>query len=153
MPDFNKFSVQIPDKRLSLKYFATMLLFLSSFALLPPTTNAQQEKTITKSVQFAKGKSSAIIRGIAQPYIYYAYTVRAKADQEMEVRLTSSNKNVYFTVFAPGGLGALTGEEEVTNFSEILDKSGIYKIMVFSKADAGNSAYSLKISVTEGEKY
>lgn len=153
MFDFKKLSARLFDARLSLKSFAAALLFLSAFALLPIAASAQKEKIVTKPVAFTKGKSSATVKGTAQAYTTYAYTLRTKANQNMNIRLTSANKNVFFTVFAPGGLGALTGEDEVTDFDEILDKTGVYKIMVFSKSDAGASSYTLKITVTNGEKY
>ena len=126
---------------------AVALAIGCALAVLPNSIRAQETKIVTKSVQFAKGKTSTVIKSTAQAYTNYAYTARAKANQHLNVSLTSPNKNVYFTVFAPGGLDAMTGDEEVTIFNERLEKTGVYKIMVFSKSDAGASSYALKISV------
>lgn len=134
--------------RIRLRRFACAALLIGGAAMLVvPPANAQKGTVITKSVRFAKGKSSAILKGTAQAYTSYAYTLRASEGQEMSVTVTSPDDNVYFSVFAPGGLGAFSGIEDITEWTDRLPKTGVYKIMVYSKSDVGASVYSLKISV------
>jgi len=130
-----------------LSALATVLLIGCATAFLPVLANAQKGTVITKSVRFAKGKSSAVVKGTAQAYTTYAYTLRASEGQEMNVSLVSPNDNVYFTVFSPGGLGAFSGEDDLTDWTDMLPKTGTYKIMVFNKSDVGASSFTLKISI------
>lgn len=144
---FNRKKLSAFVRRFRFKHLAAALLIASSSAFLPIETNAQKGTVITKSVGFAKGKSSATVKGKAQAYTTYAYTLRASEGQEMTVSVSSPNDNVYFTVFSPGGLGAFSGEDDLTDWTDMLPKTGTYKIMVFSKSDAGASNFTLKISI------
>lgn len=151
MSDSNKFSAIAG--RFRFNQLAMILLIAATVVFTANTANAQKGTIITKPVRFAKGKSSATVKGTAQAYTTYAYTLRASEGQEMTVSVVSPNRNVRFTVFSPGGLGAFSGEEDLTNWSDMLPKTGTYKIMVFSTSDAGASEYTLKITISEGEKY
>jgi len=135
------------NRQIRFQYLAIVLLIGCATVFTPVAANAQKGTVITKSVRFAKGKSSAVVKGTAQAYTTYAYTLRAKEGQDMTVSLASPNDNVYFTVFSPGGLGALSGEEDLTDWTDTLPKTGTYKIMVFSKSDVGASSFTLKISI------
>lgn len=134
-------------RRFDFRYLTIVLLIGCAAIFLPSPANAQKGMVITKSVRFAKGKSSAVVKSGAQDYTTYAYTLQAKEGQEMTVSVSSPNDNVRFTVFSPGGLGAFSGEEDLTEWTDMLPKTGTYKIMVFSTSDVGASAYKLKISV------
>lgn len=149
MFNFKNLSTRNFNRIFSTKYFAAALLFLSAFAFLSTDANAQKERTITKKVVFAKGKTSTVIRGTAQAYTYYAYTVSARKNQFIVVDLNSPKENVYLTVFEPGALEPMNAspEEDVSSFSGDLPKTGTYKIMVFTKADAGASPFTMRISI------
>jgi hypothetical protein len=149
MFNFNQVSTQNFNRRFSLKTFAFAFLLFSTFALLPADASAQTERTITKKVAFAKGKTSTIIRGTAQAYTYYAFAVSARKNQFIVIDLNSPNENVYLTVFEPGGLEPMNAspEEDVSSFSGDLTKTGTYKIMVYAKSDAGASPFTMRISI------
>ena len=106
-----------------------------------------------EEVQFAKGASSAVIKGQLKGDATIDYTVRAAAGQTLAVKLQKSNAQNYFNVLPPGSTGVAmfvgdTGE----NYSGLLPTDGDYTIRVYLMRPAARrgeaSSYTLTIGVT-----
>lgn len=102
----------------------------------------------TQRVRFQRGKTVAIIRGVARTPGIYVWVVRAKAGQHMTVHLTSSNKGVELSVYGPhdenpdDALGVYDWEGD-------LESSGDYQIILINNREGKprNPAYTLEVSV------
>ena len=107
----------------------------------------------TERVQFAKGATSAIIKGHLKGYSDVDYLVRGGAGQTITVSLKRSNLLNYFNVLPPGSKDVAmyvgqTGED----FKGVLPADGDYKIRVYLVRAAARrnetSRYTLTVSVT-----
>ena len=78
---------------------ATMVLVLAQSVMGTAVADAgiRQEK-----VQFAKGASSAVIKGQIKGDTTVDYVVRAAAGQTLSVKLQKTNTSNYFNVLPPG---------------------------------------------------
>jgi hypothetical protein len=102
----------------------------------------------SKRVNFQRGRTTSVIRGVARTPGIYEYVLRAKSGQHMTVHLTSSNKGVEFSIFGPngrdphGGLG-------VDDWEGGLESSGDYKITLINNRIkiTRNPTYVLEITV------
>ncbi|MEX5411450.1 g-type lysozyme inhibitor [Atlantibacter hermannii] len=92
------------------------------------------DNVTTVPVQFAKGTSSAQMKGTFAGYDSINYTVTAKQGQQMTVKIAGSN-NANFNVFAPGatpGAAEALGSGYVGgDWSAKLPASGNYTVQVF----------------------
>ncbi len=128
----------------------------ASFVFIQPvvgTATAAEQIIRTERVQFAKGSTSAVIRGRLKGYSDVDYLVRAGAGQTITVTLKKSNLSNYFNVLPPGSTDVAmyvgqTGED----FSGMLPTDGDYIIRVYLVRAAArrneSSNYTLTISVT-----
>lgn len=111
------------------KYLASTLLCC---LLAAPAFAADNVTTVP--VQFAKGTSSAQMKGTFAGYDSINYTVTAKQGQQMTVKIAGSN-NANFNVFAPGatpGAAEALGSGYVGgDWSAKLPASGNYTVQVF----------------------
>ncbi len=101
---------------------------------------------LTKTVRFAKGKSSAsydgaVIRGESD-----VYELGASGGQQMTVSITSLEDNAVFQVEGPGGYlrGAEPGSDR-TSWSGPLPANGKYRVIV--GGTRGNATYKITISI------
>ena len=126
------------------------LLFLLSFSIL----HAQVEKRVI----FARGKSSATLRGkLPQNYADYdAYIVRAQKGQTLSVTLTTSDPNAYITVYETRKLGPdedmiSAGEDHPRTWSGKLPITSEYSVQVYGARSidelSTRAAYSIEITV------
>jgi heat shock protein HslJ len=115
---------------------------------------AADNERIVKPVQFAKGKSSAVIRGRVVGRQYIDYTLRAAAGQRMTVSLKGSNGANYFNLLPPDSDGpAMASGELIDNrFDGLLPDDGVYTIRVFLYRAAARrneaSDFTLSVGVT-----
>jgi hypothetical protein len=58
-----------------------------------------------EAVQFARGSSSAVVKGQLQGDAIVDYTVRAAAGQTLTVAIQKTNPQNYFNVMPPGSTG------------------------------------------------
>src|SRR6266550_581893 len=85
----------------------------------------------SQRVRFQRGRTTAIIHGVARTPGIYEYVLRVKAGQHMTVHLTSSNRGVELSIFGPsdktpdGALGVADWEGNVTT-------AGDYKITLIN---------------------
>jgi len=101
----------------------------------------------TKRVKFAKGKSTATVKGAVLRDETITYLVNASKGQRMNVVITSIEKNASFWIqtasdeFLPGA-----GEtDDAMKWNGILPGSGDYKIVV--GPTRGNATYKMTISI------
>ena len=75
--------------------------------------------------------------------------MRAKAGQHLTVHLTSSNKGVEFSIFAPNNENSSDYPLGVFDWEGDLNASGDYKIVLINNRDGGprNPTYVLEVTV------
>jgi hypothetical protein len=121
---------------------------------LVSTSTAADKGIRTERVQFAKGATSAVIKGRVKGYSDVDYLVRAGAGQTITVSLKRSNLSNYFNVLPPGSKDVAmyvgdTGED----FKGVLPTDGDYTIRVYLVRAAArrdeSSNYTLTITVTD----
>lgn len=129
------------------------LLMCLVLALSPALALA--ENTVTSvPVHFAKGTSSATMKGSFKGYDSVRYTLSAKAGQHLRVGVDGS-RNANFNLYAPGdrpGESAALGSGSVgSDWSGALPASGEYTVDVFQmRASARRGAtvpYTLRIRI------
>ncbi len=102
---------------------------------------------ITKRISFARGKSSATVRGAVIRGDADTWIVRAKAEQMMTVSIRSVEDNAVFTVQGPDGeyLQDAGEEDEARGVTNSLPYDGDYRIRV--SGTRGNATYRLTVSI------
>lgn len=127
---------------------ATMVLVLAQSVMGAAIAAAgiRQEK-----VQFAKGASSAVIKGQLKGDAIVDYLVRAAAGQTLSVKLQKSNAQNYFNVMPPGSTGSAmfvgdTGED----YTGMLPADGDYIVRVYLMRPAARRGESSNYTLTVG---
>ncbi|WP_271679578.1 hypothetical protein [Thermomonas mangrovi] len=126
-------------------------------ALLLCGSAVAADKVTKLPVHFAKGASSATLKGNFSGYDSVQYTIGARAGQTMTVSITGSS-NANFNVFAPGhvpGQSEAMGSGFVGSpWSGKLPANGTYTVQVFqmrASARRGEAVpYTIKIGVAGG---
>lgn len=123
------------------------------------TKNEQGDEIRTERVSFAKGASSAAVKGTVKGYDVIDYIVNAQKGQTMSVSLKSSSRFAYFNIRSgKDGFAAEMDVDpkpmDVTNWKGALPKSGDFYIRVYLvRAEArrdGKADFTLNIAVTGG---
>jgi hypothetical protein len=115
---------------------------------------AQADGIQTKPVQFAKGKSSATIKGTIKGDQTIDYTLRAKAGQTMNVKLATKHGANYFNVLPPGSndVAIFIGQNEGNEWTGALPADGEYKVRVYLMRSAARrnetANYTLTVGIT-----
>ena len=127
--------------------FLSMLLFGSISDVFA------KDETRTERVQFAKGATSAFIKGRLKGNSDVDYLVRAGAGQTITVSLKRSNLSNYFNVLPPGSKDvAMYARQTGEDFKSVLPTDGDYTIRVYLVRTAArryeSSDYTLTINVT-----
>lgn len=111
------------------------------------------ERTI-KEIQFARGASTATVKGNISGYHYVDYRLSAGAGQKMKVSLQVSNRANYFNLLPPESTDAamfIAGAGD-TVFDGLLPDDGSYTIRVYLMRSAArrkeSSNYTLSVSIT-----
>jgi hypothetical protein len=132
--------------------FKTVLAaaILVATAFIPEASYAQAR---TERVHFAKGSSSASIKGQIKGDAMVDYQVRAAAGQTITVTLKESNPQNYFNVLPPGSAGvAMFVGQDGSDYEGILPTDGDYTVRVYLMRPAARrnetSNYTLTIGVT-----
>ena len=107
----------------------------------------------SEKVQFAKGASSAVIKGQLKGDATVDYTVRAAAGQTLAVKLQKTNPQNYFNVMPPGSTGsAMFVGDAGGDYSGVLPADGDYVVRVYLMRPAArrgeSSNYTLTVGVT-----
>ncbi len=122
-----------------------LLLFTSVFAQAGGTLKPPSGKT--QRVKFARGRTTAVLKGAVVRGTQDRYILGARAGQTMIVHITSREKNAVFVILGPDAT-ALEGAEEGTDASDWtgeLPLSGDYSIWV--SPTRGNATYTLEVTI------
>lgn len=124
------------------------------FMLLTAAGLAQAVGIKTQPVQFAKGTSSATIKGSIKGDQTIDYTLRAKAGQTMSVTLATKHGANYFNVLPPGSndVALFVGSSGGNEWSGALPADGEYKLRVYLMRSAARrnetANYTLTVGIT-----
>lgn len=116
-------------------------------------TAAGETRIRQENVHFAKGGSSAVIKGQLNGDAMVDYIVGAAAGQTLSVQLQRTNAQNYFNVMPPGSTGsAMFVGDSGGNYSGMLPADGDYVVRVYLMRPAArrgeSSEYTLAIEVT-----
>ena len=127
-----------------MKKVASFLLMLMAMAIVNGHANAQTPKRI----QFAKGKSSAVVKDSTGANGVY-YVIRAKSGQKIVLDLSPTTK-VGIKVETNGTYGemVLLREEKGGHFEVGLEESGDYTIFIGS-INHKPVTFSLTVAITK----
>jgi hypothetical protein len=135
--------------------FSRLLHWLAASALAVGFTCAVAASAIeTRPIQFAKGASSATVKGTIKGDQIVDYTVRAQAGQTMSVKLDTRHGANYFNVLPPGSndVGIFAGSTGGNEWSGVLPADGEYKLRVYLMRSAArrneSASYTLTVGVT-----
>lgn len=105
-----------------------------------------------RAIAFAKGASSATVKGSIKGDATIDYTLRAKAGQTMTVTFKGSNGANYFNVLPPGSKGEaiFIGANEGNEFKGELPADGEYRLRVFLMRSAARRGESSTFTFTVG---
>jgi hypothetical protein len=106
----------------------------------------------TRPVRFAKGASSATVKGSLKGYQTIDYTLRAKAGQTMSVKLQTSNGAHYFNVLPPGSndVAIFIGSTGGNEWTGPLPADGEYKIRLYLMRSAARRKEAANYTLTVG---
>jgi hypothetical protein len=135
------------------KLFVSIALVSMLLLCVVVTLRAAETGIRTERVKFAKGATSAVIKGQVKGYGYVDYLVRAGAGQTITVSLKVSNRMNYFNVLPPGSKDvAMYAGQTGEDFKGVLPADGDYTIRVYLIRAAArrneSSRYTLTVSVT-----
>jgi hypothetical protein len=124
--------------------FAAAGLLLAAPAIAQQTTN----------VTFAKGASSATLKGSIKGDKDHRYVVNARAGQTMTVDFKPTNASAYFNILAPGSAGEamFIGSTSGNRFSGPLTVSGPHTIQVYLMRNAARRNETANYTLTIGVK-
>jgi hypothetical protein len=104
-----------------------------------------------ETVQFAKGASSADIKGQIKGDATVDYVVRAAAGQTLSIKLQKTNAQNYFNVLPPASQGsAMFVGDSGENYSGVLPADGDYVVRVYLMRPAARRGESSNYTVTVG---
>jgi hypothetical protein len=129
------------------KNMKKLLLFTAILVSLFTVSVPAQTKV---RVRFAKGASSATVKGTVKGYKYIDFLVRARSGQTMTVKLNSANAGCSFVIFY-SDMNNVEGATDVQEFTRNVDVDDDYVVRVLlprSAARRGESAnFNLKIAI------
>jgi hypothetical protein len=135
-----------------MRAFLSCILAVLTLAAVP---SFAQPDIVKHPVQFAKGKSSATLKGSLTGNQTVDYTLRAAAGQMMTVNL-SGGSSVNFNLLPPGSTGEalFVGSRDGTRSTTQLPASGEYTIRVYqmghAKSSGQRSSFRLDVAVAGG---
>ncbi|MDD2923888.1 hypothetical protein [Rhodoferax sp.] len=138
---------------MSLKSMARWLVLLGCLSQAA-AMGAEQE------LRFRPGTSEALFEGAVLRGERDHHVFRAKAQQQLTVRISSAEDNAVFAIYRPGyrkvtndgiqeirgqALPGATEDKEVTSWRGVLPESGKYLILV--AGTRGNAEYKLQVRI------
>jgi hypothetical protein len=106
----------------------------------------------SRPLQFAKGSSSATVKGSLKGDKTIDYKLRAKAGQAMSVALKTSNDANYFNVLPPGSkdVAIFVGSTSGNDWTGALPADGEYTIRVYLMRSAARRKETANYTLTVG---
>jgi hypothetical protein len=131
-------------RRSVLNIVASLVVAVVFSCGLALTASAQVGQQPTP-VRFAKGRTTAILKGKADNAHGFTYTLVAKKGQTMTLHVTAPGGAAIFSFTAPGG--AVEGALEVKDWEGVLPDTGTYLIAVWNKRKRGVTPYTLELTI------
>jgi hypothetical protein len=139
------------------RWFSRSLRGFAACALAAAFTYAVAATPIeSRPIHFAKGASSATVKGTIKGEQTVDYTIRARAGQTMSVKLATRNGANYFNVLPPGSsdVAIFVGSSGGNEWSGALPADGEYKVRVYLMRSAArrneSASYTLTVGVAGG---
>jgi hypothetical protein len=132
------------------RHIASTLIAIALSLGAAPAALAQGQSS---TVQFAKGASSASLKGSIKGDAFRDYKLRAGAGQTMKVSLSASRPSTYFNVLAPGSKDEAIYNSSIdgNTWSGQLQQAGEYTIRVYlyrNEARRGTTSnYTLDVGI------
>lgn len=137
------------------KFFSGLLPALLLLNVLTAQAAVDSERTV-KNVKFAKGASSAEIKGSIKGYRYIDYQFSSGAGQTVSISLKGTNLANYFNLLPPQSSDAamVIGEFSNNRFEGMLPDDGIYTVRVYLMRSAArrNETSNFTLSIGVGGK-
>jgi hypothetical protein len=133
-----------------------LVAFALAAALLTGAPLAAAADIQTRQISFAKGASSAAIKGSITGYQTIDYKLRAKAGQTMSASLKTNNSANYFNVLPPGSndVAVFVGSTSGNEWNGTLEADGEYTVRVYLMRSAARrnekASYTLTVGITGG---
>lgn len=127
------------------KIYGFLLFALFAVLIFSASVSAQKGTNVEKTIVFARGKSSATVRGfIADRLTTHEYKIDAREGQTMTVLFSSPRKDVDVCVTTPlpGTPSDVCGKRR---YVKTLPIDGVYLITIDSKRE--NTSYTLTVSI------
>ena len=120
---------------------------------LPALAAGEPGATHRQAVEFAKGKSSAQLRGSIKGESDAEYTIDARAGQTLAVSVTSTNASLNFNIKPAGSQDAMfIGSVQGAKANVVLPADGVYVVQVYLMRNASRrnegASYILDMGVT-----
>jgi len=120
-------------------------------AALPFAATVEAQAARSERVQFAKGKSSKVIKGVLRGSQSRSFLVNLRAGQTLTVTLESSKGAANFNVTAPGAEQAMfIGSISGNTMTEVIPSSGDYKVDLFLMRSAARRGETANFTLTIG---
>jgi len=135
------------------RFALAALILITTHAPLPAQA-ADAPGIRSQTVQFAKGATSAQLRGSIKGNASVDYKIDARAGQTLSVTMKPSNASNYFNINPPGSDGAamFIGSSQGAEATVMLPTDGIYVVQVYLMRNAARrnetSNYTLTVGVT-----
>lgn len=136
-------------KRLLLIFAATAfaaspsLVNARATASTPATAQCRHtDQTIPKTIKFARGRTTAVIKDTVRLCTSHQYHLRARQGQTMSIHL-ATGKRTSFSLLTPSG-DTVGDADGVKDWSGELQDNGDYTIIVATDATA---AYTLEVTI------
>jgi hypothetical protein len=127
-----------------------------AWALLAGAPQAVATDIESHRISFAKGASSATIKGSITGYQTIDYKVRAKAGQTMTASLKTNSSANYFNVLPPGSndVAVFVGSTSGNEWNGTLEADGEYTVRVYLMRSAARrnekASYTLTVGISGG---
>jgi hypothetical protein len=123
-----------------LKVLATAL----TIVIFSTLVIAQRGTSVVRRVNFARGRTTAVLQGTIKRGVSHDYLLRARAGQGMAVHVTA-NGDVGFEIITPSGQSLSGYTRDWTGY---LPESGDYRINVLPPTTTNASAsYTLEVTI------
>lgn len=127
--------------RKSLQRIVTTSVIITMLLITAPLNSLSAQRGMTRRVRFARGRTSAVLRGAVVRATTDRYILGAQVGQTMIVHLTSLERNAVFNVCVRGDCFVT----EASDWSGDLTRSGNYVIEV--SPTRGNATYTLEVTI------
>jgi hypothetical protein len=124
------------------RYTLALSLLLASTA----TAWAQCRQATATPLHFQPGRTTAIVKGQLAADSDTCYKLRARANQQMTVHVTSPKQDIHFNLFPPSQDATIASE--TADWSGALPATGDYTIALYTAKLKQGDSYTLEVSIS-----